>query len=318
MTSFLRSFFSKAAQPAPVVAAPELSEKAAPVKLPCRCADAATPVHSYMYQMVEMGITRLFMEKDIFNKIPEEGISVKDLADKIGAEFNLMERMIKVLVASRVFKSPSPGQIKHTDTSKMFGTKMGHLYFTHVFDYFTVSAAKWIEYFDTHGLQEPKKSSESPFGFGIGYPDKSLYEILEILPPHRAIAFNATMAMGIGEMSILDMYDFTWIGEAAKRSGNEARTVFVDVGGGKGQALRAILEANPEIPAERCVVEDREETIKEAEADSEGTDFARVKKVPISFFDEQPVKGQQSNNSNELFLLIILRLTCLLYSPSFE
>ena len=256
--------------------------------LPCRCHQAETPVHAYLYQMVEMGIMRLLLENRIFNEIPDEGISISDLATKTKTQFNLLERFANYLVASGVFESPSPGYITHTSVSKMFQTTLAQLFYPHIFDCFMLSAVKWPQYFEEHGMQEPQRSNRSPFGLGSGYPDKSLYDVFDLMP-ERAMAFNATMAFGLGEMPMLGMYDFSWIGEYAKRPEAVGRTLFVDIGGGKGQALRAILEETRTIPPAQCVLEDQEKVIKEAEEDT-GTP-ATVKKIPISFFKEQPVKG---------------------------
>lgn len=251
--------------------------------------EAATPVHAYLYQMVEMGITRLFMEKHIFDEIPDDGITIADLASKTACQFNMMERFANFLIASGVFESPTPGFISHTPTSKLFQEKRLQLLYPHIYDCFLFGAVNWSAFFDKHGMQEPQKSNRSPFGLGFGYPDKTLYEIFDLLP-ERATAFNATMALGLGEMPILGVYDFNWIGEYAKRPEAKGRTLFVDIGGGMGQATLAILEENPAIPPAQCVLEDRASVIKDAEAVT-GT-LEAVKKVPISLFEEQPVKGQ--------------------------
>lgn len=176
------------------------------------------------------------------------------------------------------------------------------------------SSVSWTTYFDKYGMQEPQQSNRSPFGLGFGYPDKTLYEIFDLLP-ERATAFNATMALGLGEMPILGVYDFSWIGEYAKRPEANGRTLFVDIGGGMGQALVAILEENPAIPPSQCVLEDRESVIKDAEA--AGGILETVKKVPISLFGEQPVKGIPLLYQNRLRAFLTLS-QALLFITSVE
>ncbi|OAA50380.1 O-methyltransferase [Metarhizium rileyi] len=247
-----------------------------------------TPMHAYLYQMVEMGIIRILLEKRVFKEIPEEGISLDELAKRANIQFNLLERFANVLIASQVFESPSPGIITHTPITRMFQSDFAELFYSHIYDCFAPSAAKWPEYFAEHGMQEPQKSNLSPFGLGSGYPDKSLYEILDLMP-ERAKKFNEAMAFSMGEMPILGMYDFSWIGERAKTPEAAGRTLIVDIGGGKGQALRAILEETRAIPPAQCVLQDQEKVLREAEEDT-GI-LAAVKKVPIHFFQEHPVKG---------------------------
>ncbi|EHA19292.1 hypothetical protein ASPNIDRAFT_178484, partial [Aspergillus niger ATCC 1015] len=68
----------------------------------------------------------------------------------------------------------------------------------------------------------------------------------------------------------------------------------VDVGGGKGQALKEILGAYPGIRSEQCVLFDVDDVIREAVAEAERDDnetWRTVRKIPGSFFSEQPVKG---------------------------
>lgn len=293
---------------------PSATAPPAPPALPCRCQQAATPVHAYLYQMVEMGITRLFMERNIFDAIPEEGITVADLATKTTSQFNILERFVNFLIASGVFTSPSAGYIAHTPISNLFQQKRLQLLYPHIYDCFMYSSVSWTTYFDKYGMQEPQQSNRSPFGLGFGYPDKTLYEIFDLLP-ERATAFNATMALGLGEMPILGVYDFSWIGEYAKRPEANGRTLFVDIGGGMGQALVAILEENPAIPPSQCVLEDRESVIKDAEA--AGGILETVKKVPISLFGEQPVKGIPLLYQNRLRAFLTLS-QALLFITSVE
>ncbi|KAH6874085.1 O-methyltransferase-domain-containing protein [Thelonectria olida] len=252
-----------------------------------RFPEAETPVHGYFYSMVELGVMRVFVEHQIFDLIPDDGISVSELAKKSGVEFNLLERLSNFLVAAQVLSSPRAGYITLTPESKMFQQTRAKLFYSHIFDAFMGSAVRWPEYFRANGLAEPQRSNRSPFGLGAGYPDKSFYEVLEMMP-ERAQAFNSTMAIGLGDMPITGIYDFSWVAEYAEQHGG-GRALIVDVGGGKGQALKAIIEETPGIPAASCVLQDQASVTQEAS--KEGGILESVKKVGSSFFDEQPTKG---------------------------
>lgn len=110
----------------------------------------------------------------------------------------------------------------------------------------------------------------------------------------KAAAFNAAMALAVAEMPATGTYDFGWVAEHVRDSeeqagsGGDKRVILVDVGGGQGQILKSILEENPEIPPNRCVLEDQS---KEAvHADVDGV-MSSVGRRVTSFFHEQPVKG---------------------------
>ncbi|KAF4454154.1 equisetin N-methyltransferase [Fusarium austroafricanum] len=250
-----------------------------------RFPEAETPVHEYFYSMVELAVMRVFVEHQIFDAIPDNGISIDELATKTGVEFNLLERLSNFLIASKVLSSPKPGFISLTYDSKMFQETRAKLFYSHIFDAFMGSAAQWPQYFQTNGLAEPQQSNHSPFGLGAGYPDKSFYQVLEMMP-ERAQAFNSTMAIGLGDMPITGMYDFSWVAMHAQKDPD--RPLIVDVGGGKGQAIKAIIEETPGIPASSCVLQDQINVIQEASG--EGV-LREVKKVGSSFFDKQPTKG---------------------------
>jgi hypothetical protein len=99
------------------------------------------------------------------------------------------------------------------------------------------------------------------------------------------------MALAVAEMPATGTYDFSWIashvGEADKQAGDQ-RAILVDVGGGKGQILKAILEETAHIPPNRCVLEDQsEEAVNE---DTTGV-MSAVGRQVVSFFEEQPIKG---------------------------
>ncbi|GKZ24120.1 hypothetical protein AbraIFM66951_008933 [Aspergillus brasiliensis] len=261
----------------------------------------SSPLHTYYFSMVEMSIMKLFLDHKIFTLIPTTpgtSIPLSTITTTLNASPSLLTRLTNFLIASGVLSSPKPGHIAHTPKSLQFTdpTSYQALFFAHIFDFFLVPAVKWPGYMAEHGLNEPTSASRTPFGYAAGYPDKTLYEILETMP-ERAAQFNATMAASFQPMPVLGMYDFSWI-EKIPDGEDRERVAIVDVGGGKGQALKEILRAYPGIRPERCVLFDVEDVIREAVAEAEAEDtneektsWRAVHKIPGSFFAEQPVKG---------------------------
>ncbi|KAI3325385.1 S-adenosyl-L-methionine-dependent methyltransferase [Xylariaceae sp. AK1471] len=153
--------------------------------------------------------------------------------------------------------------IDHTASSKRLHEDRIKLLFRHIFDFFLVPAAQWPEYFNHHGLREPPAANWVPFGLTAGHPEKTLYEVLETRPK-RGQKFNRAMQATVEGMPATGM------------------ALLVDVGGGKGQALKAILAENPRIPASRCVLQDQTDVIRQAVLEVDEA-LGPVKKVALRF-----------------------------------
>lgn len=250
---------------------------------------ADTPIGKYFCSMAEMGVMRVFVEYGIFNAIPDEGISIVHLTERLGMEYNLIERFINFLLAAEVLSSPAPGLVAHTTTSKAFQDQRVSQFYSYLFDFFMGPTCRWPAYFAENGLAEPKRSNRSPGGFAFGQPDKTAYEIMAAMPG-LATKMNGAMAID-GDIPVTGVYDFSWISKYVE-SNPEGRHLIVDVAGGKGQALEDILEENPSIPAASCVLQDQPHVIAEAIEEHKDSDLlGPVKKMGHSIFEDQPTKG---------------------------
>ncbi|KAK7994511.1 hypothetical protein PG991_016099 [Apiospora marii] len=220
---------------------------------------AETPIGKYFASMAEMGVIRVFVEHGLFDAIPsdsDEGISLEALTAKLGVEHNLIERMAAFLLSVGVLTAPAPGRVAHTPASQAFTDPRVAQFYSYLFDFFMGPTTRWPDYFKLNGLAEPATSSRSPGGFALGMPDKT-----------------------------------AWVAAYAAEHAAEARDLIVDVAGGKGQALKEILEETPAIPAARCVLQDQPHVIAEAVAEHEGSSvLGPVKKIGSSIFGEQPVR----------------------------
>ncbi|CAN9364713.1 unnamed protein product [Alternaria alternata] len=249
---------------------------------------AKTPIGRYFASMAEMGVMRVFVEHGIFDAIPDEGISLEDLATKLKVDYKLIERFAAFLLSIGVLTSPAPGHVAHSPSSKAFTDPRVAQFYSYLFDFFMGPTTRWTAYFAENGLAEPPRSNRSPGGFALGMPDKTAYEIMAAIPG-LATRMNGAMAID-GDIPVTGVYDFSWI--ATYAAGDEKRVLIVDVAGGKGQALKDILEETPAIPAARCVLQDQPHVIDEAVAEHKHSAvLGPVKKVGSSIFGEQPTKG---------------------------
>jgi hypothetical protein len=85
-------------------------------------------------------------------------------------------------------------------------------------------------------------------------------------------------------------YDASWIAEGTDQLPAD-RALLVDVGGGAGQTLQAILSQTPGLAPERCVLQDRPEVI-ERSGRTEDLQLRRVQMMGMDFHQGQPVKGR--------------------------
>lgn len=258
----------------------------------CRYHEAKSPVHRYLHSMVEIGMMKILLDHEIIETIPDEGdISIRELADKTGAELLILERFSRFLVAAGVLSSPTPGRIAHTADSRTFLDPQAQFCFSHMFNFFLVPAMEWSEYFDINGLVEPKNATRTPFGLASGRTETSFYDDLSNMSG-RAASLNGSMNAALWDMPVVGVYDFSWVGEYAAQSSNgnvsSSRPLIVDIGGHTGMALSAILEENPRIPAARCILQDRAESI---EMVMKSGVIGDVQSVVMDFLEEQPTKG---------------------------
>jgi hypothetical protein len=143
------------------------------------------------------------------------------------------------------------------------------------------------KYFEKYGRKEPKDETHTPHTFAYGMPESTVWEVIN-QDPQRVIDFAQSMNTLEQFLPITGMYDFSWIAEKAKESPD--RVLFVDVGGGKGQAIKAIHKENPGIDLTRCVLEDRPEVIAEVQK-LDSPELKGTKTIVHNFWNEQPVKG---------------------------
>lgn len=152
-----------------------------------------------------------------------------------------------------------------------------------------VPYASLPRYFEAYGRKEPRTTNHVPSTFAYGHPEWSLYELM-YHDPVRLKKFIPAMAAVEAKMPIAGIYDFGWVVSLAQEDPTSGRPLFVDVGGGKGQAIKAISNEFPGLPRHRCVLQDRSEVIEAVIAMDE-PEMRSVRKVAIDFHKEQPVKG---------------------------
>lgn len=153
-----------------------------------------------------------------------------------------------------------------------------------------IPAARYPEYFEKYGRKEPQTVENIPITYAHGHPEMGFYEMISHSPAGLN-DFLKGMAHIEARMPISGIYDFSWLESEVEKHPGSDRPVFVDVGGGKGQAIKAIHTEFPGLPLSRCVLQDRPEVIAAGKALNE-PELASIKRMGIDFHKEQPVKGK--------------------------
>jgi hypothetical protein len=166
------------------------------------------------------------------------------------------------------------------------------------FDEALIPYSRQPDYFEKYGRKEPTTQDHNPFTFANGKPELKILEIMNE-KPERMRAFMQSMNNLEQHLPITGMYDFSWVDKIAKEQAEHI--LFVDVGGGKGQSIRAVSKENPELPRERFILQDRPDVIQEVKAlDME--DLRGAQMMPHDFHTPQPVKGNYLKRRSLVYL----------------
>ncbi|KAK2002733.1 O-methyltransferase [Colletotrichum falcatum] len=250
--------------------------------------DAARgPVPDWMDRTInamQLVSLKLFLEWGVFDIIPpDNSVSYEHLASQLAADASLIKRLSWVLIAGGILDQVGEDRVAHTEKSKSyFSGTPNELYEEHV-----LTTLRLPEYFAIYGRREPATRVHTPYAFARGKPESEVWELQEE-DPEQVKRTMKSMEMVQKFIPLEGIYDFTWV--EAKLSEDRDRTIFVDVGGSKGHAIKAILKENPFIPGNRVVLQDRDEVIEQVVA-LKDPELERVNLQPHDFHTEQPAKN---------------------------
>ena len=178
---------------------------------------------------------------------------VADLAGETGANADALQRVLRALASDGVFEEVSPGVFANTELSEVL-LETGWREFAHLFGGVWHRAA---------GELDASGEATFPHVHGDGF-----WSWLAAHPDDRA-AFDTAMIQGV-ESRAERLASVEWRGD---------ETV-IDVGGGNGSLLTALL---PRLPGIRGVVFDLPETVRDGSAFGDRMTF-----VAGSFFERVP------------------------------
>ena len=168
---------------------------------------------------------------------------------------------------------------------------------------------KLPEYFRTHTQDALFDLKKSPFAYALGLEGMTYYEAIS-QDPDRLNMFNMTMAQMEDQVPVLGMYPFGSL--STKVAAEKERPFIVDIGGGRGQALRAIQKEAPVGFGAKMILQDRPDVIGSLMPE----DLPNIETMVYDFFTPQPIKSISSTLHTILGGLTDFNIRCPRISPS--
>ncbi|KAF2169549.1 hypothetical protein M409DRAFT_52084 [Zasmidium cellare ATCC 36951] len=268
-------------------------------------AQAQAPVDyatSLMVTTLEAISLRTLLQLNALQAIPASGsISLTDFSTKSGVQDSLLERLLRVPVnANFIDQDSTSGEYSHTHLSQGFTdpNSMPCRLFSFIYDEGLGGLMPLLPQYLTHQhaqtgkWEEPGASRDSTrFNIQTWHANvegvKTAFEVME-MNPERMKRFQTSMAIGEQLNPFVGYYNFDKL--AVSSDEEEAdRKALVDVGGGQGLALAAILKAHPSLKPTHCVLQDTAPVIALAQTSNPANLPPGITYQPHDFFLAQPI-----------------------------
>ncbi|EAW14278.1 putative O-methyltransferase [Aspergillus clavatus NRRL 1] len=184
------------------------------------------PQNAALRTVVDMGIFPLLVDSG------ETGVSAGELAKRIGAEKELIVRLMRIVSALGLCSNPELEVYRPTDKTAIMTGATGRDGVSCLYDLTLPTLAKLPDYFREHGYACPQDYDRSPMQWAVG---QSQFEWLADRPQHQSL-FNSYMASRRhGKPSWFDVYPVQRLMEDARS--DEGSVLLVDIGGNQGHDL---------------------------------------------------------------------------------
>ncbi|CEJ81074.1 hypothetical protein VHEMI01224 [[Torrubiella] hemipterigena] len=247
---------------------------------------------AYPFQMLPA--IKVLADFRVFDVVPLEGsITVNELAAAVKLDATFLDRFLRIVLTQGIFNETAPGVYEHTAASKTFRTDEAASFY----NLGLMQFPQWwkvSEYLSTHSAPDAKEATKVPFVWAMGKEGMSYYDAIEEDPVVSDI-WHKGMIMIEATQPISGMFPFVSM-QAAVEAEPE-RAFVVDVGGGRGNALIAMMKECGGSYGAKMVLQDQAEVLQ-------GKDPVKldgVDNMPHNFYDPQPV-----NNAHIYFLRNIL------------
>lgn len=267
------------------------------VKAKALIATAQTPVdYAFSITSSVMGaaVIRTLVHLKALQAIPSpDGATAASVAQAVTAQPSLIERLLRAAVSIGFLSyDPAFQAFKHTHISIAWTQPQNLASDWFTFGYDTGLAPltllpDWLQHDSAEYPSEPageKARTYNPVTYRHGSEGKQFFEILAQQPDQLAI-FSRVLGAAAGFRPFTGIFPWDRLADPDPK-----RPLFVDVGGGYGQAISAILAAHPDLPASGFVLQDLSQVLTVAQSENKSLP-ADVQLQPHDFFTPNPVKG---------------------------
>ena len=196
-------------------------------------------------------------------------------------------RVMRACTSTHLFQEVSPLHYAHNAFSTIFLVPANRDMFRQMYDFLGQGVYAIPHFLASINYKNPTDYNNSAFQYGH-HTSLGFWEYLKE-DPERAKVFNSGMrslATVGGAAGSAGPYPFEE--QLGTEDIKEIDVAIVDLGGGRGQALRAVKAASPGLKG-RMVLQDRKDVIEDAKVDGLPT---FIEPMVASFFEPQPVKGK--------------------------
>ena len=190
---------------------------------------------------------RIAIDLDLFTMI-EDRVTFEHLASKTGAAPNLLKRIIRLLVASKVLLEPTPKAYSATPLSRLFRAPSARDWMKMTWDTTApiwLATPAWLRengYNDVTDLENNPTKALHGKNFWAALAEDS----------RREADFASAMKIQ-DEIPKAFAGEYAWGEAAATYDASRSDVFLVDVGGGQGQYLSRVIEEHPGMPGRKIV-----------------------------------------------------------------
>lgn len=236
-------------------------------------------------------VVRIANTLKIFHVLVNSHVPVtgKELAQKTGADYALLFRLLRYLVAMHAIKeagvdSYTPNNVTHNLIVPQLEAGINH-----TFDLVGTATVALPSFLAKNKYQNPTDPKNCAFQEGFHTED----DLFEWFPKHPEYLNNFNLWMTgqrEGRVYWLDFFPFE---ERVSRGFKEddGAIMLIDVGGARGHEVQAIKKKHPSLPG-RFILQDLPHTVEQA------LPVVGMEAVEHDFFTPQPIKGSVAETRN--------------------